>query len=295
MRITYVAKHSGQGNDDEGAIAYALEELGHTVKKIGEEVKDVGKWVNTTDLLLYHKWSNISLANKFNCPKIFWYFDLVDMPNQGLDSRFEARMNWIERATRDCDLGFLTDGDWVNADKSGKLVRLTQGADSRFTGPGKQVEKDIPILMTGIKENAGSGRLDFVQEMERTYGDKFVIVNWGVHQRELADLIARAKIVVAPDCPCTDNYWSNRVYLSLGFKCLLLHPRCKSLSEHYKADREIAYYWSTEHLHALIKLYLSMPITAGGIATCGYTRTLQEHTYTHRCEELIRIVRERIL
>lgn len=292
MRITYVAKHSGQGNDDEGAIAYALEELGHTVKKIGEEVKDVGKWVNTTDLLLYHKWSNISLANKFNCPKVFWYFDLVNMPNQGLDARFANRMNWIERATRDCDLGFLTDGDWVNADTTGKLVWLPQGADSRFTGPGKQVEKDIPILMTGIKDNAGRGRLAFVQEMERTYGDQFVRVGWGVHQRELADLIARAKIVVAPDCPCTDHYWSNRVYLTLGFQGFLLHPYC-SLRHHYTDYLELVMYTSIDHLHDLITHYMSK--RRESIAHAGYERTMKEHTYIHRCEELIRIVRERVL
>ena len=45
MKVAYVARHQPHGNDDEGAVAFALEQLGHEVLRI-EEVEAMA-WVAT--------------------------------------------------------------------------------------------------------------------------------------------------------------------------------------------------------------------------------------------------------
>lgn len=297
MRIIYVANHGGRGNDEEGAITYALTKLGHTVLRL-REPKGRRAVRLQGDMVLFHKWDDVNTLQVFGergVVRVFWYFDLVDYPDETLRGRCQARMNWMERVLPHTDLGFCTDGDWVNRDKTGKLIHLPQGADSRYAGTPQWNPlggKSIDILFTGIR-HGGQERQSFVAEMSSIYGDRFLQVSSGIHGRDLGNLIASAKIVVAPDGPITNNYWSNRVFLTLGYGGFLLHPYCAGLEEYYEDREEIVYYYSREHLHNLINYYLNHPIERHTIAKVGWKRTLCEHTYLQRCKKLLEIVQTR--
>lgn len=292
LRIVYVAKHDQPNSaDDEGAITHTLTELGHRVERV-REVKGRLGFRLPADLLLFHKWHDPDGIDKYHCPKIFWYFDLVAYPDYSLHERCKTRINWMLDVTPHVDIGFCTDGDWVANDPSGKLVWLPQGADGRIVGVGRRREKlDTSILFTGVKRG-GEARSSFVVDMEANYGSLFRHIQQGAYREELADLIASSKIVVAPDGPVTSRYWSNRVYNTLGFGGFLLHPYCELLAEQYKDGEHLVYYRSRVELYDKIRYYWDKPKERNRIAQAGLAHTKRFHLYKHRCEQLIRTVKD---
>jgi len=296
MRVLYIAKHSQKNsNDDEGAISDGFIQQTHRVFSILEkDVRKHARFIHAcgADFVLFHKWLDIAFLKEIKAKKVFWFFDLVDQ--EDVPDRTAWRKNWMEQTIPHVDLGFCTDGDWVAKDTSGKLIKLEQGADGRIAGPGEHEGKTIPILFTGTEKNCGTKRESFVAEMKRTYGDKFVHIDNGCYGKALANKIASAQIVVAPDSPLSEAYWSNRVYMALGFGAFMLHPYSMQLSDHYEDGREIVYYHNRAHLHELIAHYLDLPKERERIAKAGLLRTYIQHLYLHRCMTMTRIIRQRL-
>lgn len=306
MRILFIARHGSGDADPEGAITYALQQLEHEVICVHESNTIHSVLDHKHDLCLFLKWDNTIALKQLTCPKVFWYFDLVDAKDPLVATRSERRIDWMRRITSLVDLGFMSDGDWVqsqNHDTSGKLIHLMQGADERVTGPGVALDKNIDLLFLGSERN-GTQRAQWLQWMRQTYGSRFVEVGakyrhgrqveWPTVQRDLANLIARAKIVVAPDGPQTDRYWSNRVYQVLGMQGFLLHPYCAELTDHYANAHQLVMYCDRNNMRDLIEWYLQRPLAREGIALNGYEYTLHHHLYRHRLQTMLSIVKERL-
>lgn len=297
MRILYIAKHGSGDNDDEGAITHAFRELGHEVITLGEHRgrRAINYKTPAPDLLLFHKWDDTTTLRELRgrYPIAFWYFDLVTYPDPSLTSRNRQRVSWMNRITPLVDIGFCTDGDWVNQDTSGKLVRLLQGADERFVGAGNYHSdfKMVNVLFPGHAKG-GQGRLNHVRHLEQKYGAGFSNCN-GLHQRRLADRVAMTRFVVAPQHPATDHYWSNRVYLISGFGGCLLHPYCETLTQHYEDRKSILLYHSVEECDELIAEYSGSLSSCYEIQANALHTTIQRHLYRHRCEQLISVGKER--
>ena len=292
MKIGYVAKHDSGGNDDEGAIVFALEKLGHKVERLREVKGSVAHRLNC-DFLLFHHWNDPESLSRVKVPRCFWNFDLVTYPDPTLKERNNRRVQWMNAITPLVDVGFCTDGDWVKQDTTGKLVRLTQGADERYVGRGQPKYPNVPpILFTGTHRGGGQGREAFVRHMQKRWGGQFMQVN-GQHQRDLADFIASAQVCVAPDHPATDDYWSNRVYLTAGFGGCLLHPKCESLTTQYTVNSEIVLYESIEEFDDKLTYLLNTTETVAEIGQAAYERTVKDHLYRHRCEVLVQTMKER--
>jgi hypothetical protein len=294
MDIVYIARHHSGDNDDEGAITHALRQLGHRVVRLPEtcsveQVKAMGG-----DFVLFHKWDHADIY-RIPQPKVFWYFDLTLSDDPQLSGRMRRRRDWIHRVLPHCVLGFCTDGDLVDADKSGKLRWLMQGADERKVGLGSPLAFHSPLLFTGIVRG-GAQRQHHVDLLKQTYGDDLLILGANgragrKHGRELADIIASCAVVIAPIGPSTDHYWSNRVYLTLGFGGFLVHPLCGYLNQHYLLGDELVVYRTEEESIAMIDYFLKRPEERQAIAERGYLRTVANHLYRHRCEELVAEVR----
>lgn len=300
MQILYIAKHGPHDNCDEDAIAFTLEKLGHSVARVQESEAELSFPQGHYDLMLFHKWDgyiNCKAAGNTLYPQVFWYFDLVESDDWNLQARSVERREWLERASITADLGFCTDGDYVLKHPE-KLVHLMQGADERVVGFGTPDGPPIDILFTGSTIHGGK-RISHINELKERYGERFVAFGHHpkerVHGRALANLIARAKIVVAPDGPVTNHYWSNRVYQALGFGAFLLHPWCSELAEQYFSNLHLCYYVDRDHLHEQIEYHLCKPAIRITIQQHGLTRTIAEHLYRHRCEELLKVVKERLL
>ena len=292
MRVGYVAKHDSGGNDDEGAITFALEQLGHTVSRL-REARGKLAYKLDCDFVLFHHWYDPESLSNVRVPTVFWNFDLVMYPDPTLKERNTRRVGWMNTITPLVDVGFCTDGDWVAQDKTGKLIRLTQGADERYVGRGQPKYPNLPpILFTGTHRGGGRGREAFVEHMLTRWRDQFMQIN-GQHQRNLADFITSSQVCVAPNHPATDHYWSNRVYLTAGFGGCLLHPFCKSLERQYASHEGIVTYDSLQDFDERLHDMLDSPEECLKIGQRAYERTLKEHLYRHRVEKLIQVVQER--
>lgn len=295
MRIVYIAKHDSGGNDDEGAITHALTELGHDVQRVRED-RGVAACRMCCDFMLFHHWNDLVAINRFKVPRVFWYFDLVKTDDPLLHKRIAPREAAVRRVTDCVDLGFLSDGDWVNQDTTGKLVWMTQGVDERTIS---LMEHDPavtlpPILFTGSV--IGERRQRHIEALQQRYTDQFSIIGDGVprlHGGKLAYVLNNTRITIAPDGPSTDNYWSNRVYLTTGMGGFLLHPSCSRLREQYSPE-ELVCYDTREHLFELIDEYLEDHVKREKMRRAAYSKTVECHLYRHRCAQLISTVQERL-
>ena len=308
MKILYVAKLDPSDNQDELAIKHALEQLGHLVVGVQEKrrrrdrpLMDVVRGESRFDFCLFHKWDVVSEIAEVSriVPSCFWYFDMVrpvdDDPT--LSARSETRIAWMRDvlAIPRVVAGFCTDGDWVCEDRfrTGKLRWLLQGADERTLGFGTPIPDSVgpEILFTGMI-NHGRRRAEHVAHLKERYGDRFAVMGDGGpkyrrHGRELADVFASCKVVVAPDGPNTARYWSNRVYLTLGLGGYLMHPYCEGLTEHYTPD-QLTTYRDWGHLDRLIDRALQLPAEYRRMeAERGHERTVKTNLYRHRCKNLV--------
>lgn len=299
MRILYVAKHNSGGNDDEGAISHALEQLGHEVIRVNEQqTRQSHQWPKA-NLCLFHKWADTGALLQIKCPKVFWWFDLVEWPlDSTLESRSQTRRDWMAHIIPHVDLGFMSDGDWVlkvnNYLQGDKLWRLTQGADERYVGRGYEQECKSKVLFTGMARRCGVARGSFLYMCQNRLGPLFCHVERGTHQGGLAHLVASHPIVLAPDTPVTDLYYSNRIYLTTGFGGFLLHPKSLGAAAEFQDRLEICYYKNLTDMFDLIDYYLARPQVARQIGTSALERVKREHLYRHRCEKLLTIVKEKL-
>lgn len=295
MKIAYIARHmQANSADDEGAVAHALRELGHEVRCVPESRGHRAVELRP-DLLLFHKWGDTAALRAARCPKVFWYFDLVEWPgDSSLLGRDRSRREWMAQVLPLADLGFCTDGDWAKRHPD-KLVWLPQGADGRIAGRGNPLSGDaVPLLFTGIAARGGRERASFVEGLRARYGGSFRHVPSGVYREALKELIARTAVVVAPDSPVTDKYASNRVWNALGFGAFLLHPDVAFVREAYRDGEHLRLYRDRDHLYELIDHYLERPAERRSIAAQGLLRTQNSHLYRHRVETLLAVVQERL-
>jgi hypothetical protein len=312
VKICYIAKHVQANNDDEGSITHALRSLGHEVTCVQEHPYKsyrplarqgrVGCEYERTKghdfALIHHHWSDVDDKDyaarrvaQASCPIVFWWFDLVDHPQ--MPGRWVSHIKWLSSVT---STGFCTDG----CVKEFGLHVLRQGADARIAGRHPPARDRVPILFAGMCRPAGQpGRWQQIQMLQQVYGQQFVLkhspqAGW-VYREKFARLIAHTDIVLAPMDPTKPNYWSNRVYVVSGFGGFLLHPYCEDLTTEYVDGEEIVMYHDQEDLMAKIDYYLPRPEERRRISENALRRTLAEHTYTHRCRELIRVVEEEVL
>lgn len=323
MKVLFVAKHGSGDNQDEDAVAYALRELGHEVRCVHElrryrggiDVVREAK-LGGYDFCLGFKWETVSEIAEVarHVPYVFWYFDLISNDDDPtLARRMDQRRRWFADVIPHCLTAFCTDGDWVASwNETGKGIArdggenvlpdihwLTQGMDERVAGFGTPISEsgDRPwpeIVFTGMI-NHGRRRAEHVASLKERYGNRFYVLGDSgprrrLHGRALADYFASVKVVVAPDGPSTDRYWSNRVYNTLGLGGFLLHPYCKGLLTHY-SPAELTYYSDRGHLGELIDACLDKPDHRRDMARKGYEATLERNLYRHRAEELVRVVK----
>lgn len=303
MKIMFVAKHDCGDNQDEDAVAYALEKLGHEVIKVHElqrHRKGVDPLKIKADMCLFFKWESYFEVAELSkrMPVISWYFDLISSEDPTLAKRMEFRRMWYQRLLPHMTLMFFTDGDWVDRQcgETDKCRWLMQGMDERVAGLGTPLpHPQPPILFTGTPHH-GRLRYEQIHDLQHLFKDKMQVIGEGgprgrIHGRALSDLFASVRCVIAPIGPVSDCYWSNRVYLTTGLGGALLHPRSKGVERHYNGT-EVCYYHGQD-LPAIIDRFLSEPQEwIDNWRKAGYERTMHEHTYYHRCIRLMKMIQE---
>jgi spore maturation protein CgeB len=75
---------------------------------------------------------------------------------------------------------------------------------------------------------------------------------------------------------------------------MLLTDRKDNLHELFEIDREVVAYSSKEEAAELVRHYLDHPDEAVRVAKAGQARTLRDHTYAQRMQELVPILKRHL-
>ena len=293
MKIKYFGNFGNPFSDStEEHIKFSLEKLGHEVVTFDERDFDMDAIIKEpADLFLFHKGGVnfgvelpilIELLNKLTCKKVYWYFDKVNVGTREI---------WNTTVIPFVDAAFITDGSWIRRQKYDNVHWLMQGIGDEDTTLGKFSKKyECDVAFTG---SVYGTRTAFLDGLEHTYGDKFKHFQ-NVFGRELYDLCASAKILIAPVSIQTQYYWSSRVYMTTGSGGFMLHPRFEGLKTEFEFGKELATFLGGDNLKEKIDYYLHPNNEAErkSIQKAGYEKTINNYTYTHRIEKILKIVNE---
>lgn len=107
---------------------------------------------------------------------------------------------------------------------------------------------------------------------------------WGL---DMYRALARSRVTLNRHINVAENHANNmRLYEATGVGTLLLTDRKDNLGELFEVGKEVVVYSSPEEAVELIQYYIAHPEEARAIALAGQARTLRDHTYQRRMEEL---------
>jgi spore maturation protein CgeB len=113
---------------------------------------------------------------------------------------------------------------------------------------------------------------------------------WGI---EMYQVLHRSKITLNNHISIADNYANNmRLFEATGVGTMLITDWKENLGEMFDVGREVVAYRSPEECAELIQYYLKHDAERAAIARAGQERTLRDHSYFHRMQELVDIVRK---
>jgi len=280
-------------------ILKALESCGVEVVRVQEkgiEILPIIKKSNP-DYFLYSKANNIrdfakalDYCNNNNILSVCWLYDLYWGTPRELEAKEHNRFN--------ADLVITTDGGhddlWKKYGRNHIVLR--QGVYSKESKLGKPNKDKYPedIVFVGHNIKWFPNREKIMNFLEKTYGDRFA---WRgkeneVRGQELNNLFASVKIVIG-DSVFSSNYWSNRIYETLGRGGFLIHPRITGL------DKEFSYYkhfipydaGNKKQLKEIIDYYLSHDKEREQIKLAGHKYCADNYTYKIRVKQLIKIIK----
>jgi len=103
--------------------------------------------------------------------------------------------------------------------------------------------------------------------------------------------LQRSKIALNIHIDMAEQYAANmRLYEATGVGTMLLTDWKTNLHELFEVGNEVVAYRSTEECVELVRYYLTHEDEREAIAQAGQKRTLSEHTYYHRMQELTEIL-----
>jgi len=115
---------------------------------------------------------------------------------------------------------------------------------------------------------------------------------WGL---DMYRALARSKVTLNRHIDVAENYANNmRLYESTGVGTLLITDSKRNLAELFEPGREVIAYSSADEAAEMIRYYVEHPQLAADIARAGQRRTLGEHTYRHRMDELVGILHQHL-
>jgi hypothetical protein len=100
--------------------------------------------------------------------------------------------------------------------------------------------------------------------------------------------LARSRVTLNRHINVGENNANNmRLFEATGVGALLITDRKDNLGELFEVGKEVLAYSSPEEAADMIKYYIAHPEQARVIAQAGQERTLKEHTYKRRMDELL--------
>lgn len=184
------------------------------------------------------------------------------------------------------------------------------GFDERVLSLLGQVKKDINFSFVGGISRHHGGAIPLLEYLaEQTdmrvfgYGADSLPSASPIRQRHGGEVwgmdmyraLARSRITLNRHINVAENNANNmRLYEATGVGAMLLTDRKDNLHELFEIGKEVVAYSSKEEAAELVRHYLDHPQEAEQIAKAGQARTLREHTYAQRMQELVPILKRHL-
>lgn len=168
------------------------------------------------------------------------------------------------------------------------------------------VARRRPCTFVGGLSPAHAGRTRFLEALARSVDIEFFgygvetldpsspIVprhRGGAWALDMYRALAESVITVNVHIDVAENYANNmRLYEATGCGAMLVTDAKDNLGDLFTPGVEVVAYRDTAEAVEQIRYYLAHPDEAAAIARAGQERTLREHTYRQRMEELLQIL-----
>jgi len=208
--------------------------------------------------------------------KVLWILDKV------WGERFELLMYFYDSV----DYIFTSDDTWARRFQSEKIFPLHPAASERkIIG---KFKKELACDIALIGEIYG-GREKELKFLKDKFGGRIKVFNTK-YGRDLADLCKSAKVIVVPQSPFDDFFWSDRIYKILSYGGFCLHPRAYGLKqEGFKEGVHYMDYYSETELFVMLQMLLDKEADKSRkkMAKEGKVFVMNNHTYDKRIDEII--------
>jgi spore maturation protein CgeB len=152
-------------------------------------------------------------------------------------------------------------------------------------GISQSFRSKLPVVRRGVSWISDPS----LPSIKQLYPDRFHEPVMGVKNYEI---LARSKVVFNNHIDCAGDYAGNlRLYEATGMGACLLTDWKVNLPDLFKPDVEVVTYRSVEECIEKVRYLLDHEEECQAIARSGQQRTLREHTYFHRVQELVNLIR----
>jgi spore maturation protein CgeB len=114
---------------------------------------------------------------------------------------------------------------------------------------------------------------------------------WGL---EMYQILGKSQITINHHGDVAPYANNMRLYEATGVGTLLVTDWKDDLHETFEPGKEVIAYKSSEECAELVQDYLARTEERESIARAGQQRTLAEHTYFQRMQELVEILQKRL-
>jgi hypothetical protein len=181
------------------------------------------------------------------------------------------------------------------------------GFDERVLSLLGKVGKDIDFSFVGGISRHHGGAIPLLEYLTKSttmrvfgYGADSLPLSSPIRQRHGGEVwgldmyraLARSQITLNRHINVAENNANNmRLYEATGVGSMLLTDRKDNLDKLFDIDREVIAYSSKEEAAEMVYYYLDHPDEMAMVAKAGQARTLREHTYGQRMQELVPILK----
>jgi hypothetical protein len=289
--------------------ANTLESLGYNVVRLQETADTTGKILRealTSDLFVWihtHGWNTpggltmeqvLLELRDAGVPTMTYHLDLWFGLNRQKDlTRHPVYQHIGHFFTVDSQMA-----DWFNTKTNVKGHYLPAGVyDKECSYTPASPERDIIFVGSKSYHPEWPYRPKLINFLEQSYPDRFSLYGREgiktVRGQELNELYASTKVVVG-DTLCPNfkypDYWSDRIYETLGRGGFLIHPYINGLDKEFEDKKHVVFYeynnWN--QLEDLINYYLENDKEREKIRKAGHELVKKSYTYKNRWQSILK-------
>ena len=176
-----------------------------------------------------------------------------------------AILTKLENRGQDIPVSFIGTVSSVHQARTSLLEHLCSGFDIQIWGKGADGMQDAPLIRKRCRPPA-----------------------WGL---EMYQILGRSKMTLNNHSEIAGPHACNmRLFEATGAGTLLITDWKEDLHETFEPGKEVVAYRNTEECAQLIRYYLDHEEERKAVARAGQQRTLREHTYGRRVEEVLELL-----